>query len=186
MQRLHPEHENPKTGVCWTLKHCKDNLKPLGDTFGDSSEEGTPNKRKCVLPLKYFALQRRAYLNLMDKVENSIANYCKDQADEAKEDNKPRESLTSTQMKNEREAVKMIDANLNSSKLSFDGKEQGDIFVYMEEVDTILSRFAYVDTSEQGKRRGPSKLIVGGFLSLKKGRMTPEISRRENYQRYPP
>ena len=42
---------------------------------------------------------------------------------------------------------------LETYKVSFDGREPGDTFVYMQEVDTILSWFAYVDISEQRKCR---------------------------------
>lgn len=37
--------------------------------------------------------------------------------------------------------------------VSFDGGEQGDIFVHIQEVDTILSRFSNSDLSEQTKCR---------------------------------
>ena len=47
----------------------------------------------------------------------------------------------------------MLDYVLESSKVSFDGREPGDIFVYMQEVDLILSHFLDGDPSVQGRRR---------------------------------
>lgn len=71
------------------------------------------------------------------------------------------ENALSNQMKNERGAIKMLDMALESSKVSFDGREPGDIFVYMQEVDAILSRFSVDDLSEEGRCR----IAISGMKS---------------------
>ena len=79
--------------------------------------------------------------------------YCGDEEDmipKPKEENKV---STSTQMKNEKEAIKMLDVVLTEMNFSFDGREPGDIFVYMQEGDLVLCRFSDNDLSEQGKCR---------------------------------
>lgn len=62
-------------------------------------------------------------------------------------------ATVSNQMKNEREAIRMLEGALEAAKVSFDGREPGDIFVFMQEVDAILSRFFDDDLSENGRCR---------------------------------
>ena len=64
-------------------------------------------------------------------------------------------------MKNEREAIKMLAMTLENSKVSFDGREPGDIFVYMQEVDSVLQRFSTEDLSEEGRCR----IAISGMQS---------------------
>lgn len=55
----------------------------------------------------------------------------------------------------------MLAMALESSKVSFDGREPGDIFVYMQEVDAISARFSVDDLSEEGRCR----IAISGMQS---------------------
>ena len=78
---------------------------------------------------------------------------CSDQLTYDEHDPKEADVTTSQMMKNEREAGRMLQDALEAMKFSIDGRKAGDIFIFMQEVDIVLARFASKDLSEPGKCR---------------------------------
>ena len=117
--------KEPKGGDFWTGRYCKVNLKPLETKFEEKTEGKLRVKGRSVRPLKYLAPTKLRDTNVLSILHDSSTYYCTEREEPHKTDeNKVTDTLVSTQIKNECEAIKMLEAVLITSKVSFDGKNQ--------------------------------------------------------------
>lgn len=113
-------------------RHCEINLKPLEINFDENSEGKLRGKGRCLVPLKYLTLSKQRGTNSLNVLHDNPTHHCTESEETPEVDeNKVTDTLISTQLKNEKEAIKILETDQETSKVSFYGGEPGGIFVFM-------------------------------------------------------